>query len=252
VIVTTPALVLSTLRYGETSKIVRLATPGHGVLAAIAKGASRPRSRFGASLQVLSVGQAHILLSQRRDLHTLTGFELASLPVRLAEDVSRFAAATAMAELVIAVSAAEPNAVVFSTLVEEVALLEGSPSGEVSPSALRALWRLIAALGFAPTLDSCVIDGRELPSVTAVAFGTSEGGVLCDACARGRDITRLPPEARADLRLLLDPSAPLPVLEPRHAAAHHRLLARYVRIHVAEGARLPALEFWEGQGRERR
>ena len=251
-IVTTPAMVLSTLRYGETSKIVRLATPEHGVLSAIAKGASRPRSRFGASLQVLSVGQAHVLLSQRRDLHTLTGFELAALPVRLTENVARFAAAAAMAELVIAVAAAGPNPVVFTTLVEEVASLERSSAAEVPPAALRALWRLIGVLGFAPTLDSCVIDGREVPSGIPAAFGASEGGVVCDACAKGRDVTRLPPEALTDLRHLLDPAAPLPALDPLHAAAHHRLLARYVRIHVAEGARLPALEFWEGLGRERR
>jgi len=252
VTVTTPAMILSTLRYGETSKIVRLATPGHGVLSAIAKGASRPRSRFGASLQVLSVGQAHVLLSRRRDLHTLTGFELAALPVRLAEDVARFSAATAMAELVIAVSAAEPNASVFAALVEEVASLERTPPSDVSPVALRALWRLIGVLGFAPTVECCVIDARQLPAGAPVAFGAVEGGVLCDACAAGRDVARLPPEALADLRRLLDPAAPLPVLTPPHAAAHHRLLARYARIHAAEGARLPALEFWEGQGKARR
>lgn len=248
-IVTTPAMVLSAMRYGETSKIVRLSTPGHGVVSAIAKGASRPRSRFGASLQVMSVGQAHLLFSQRRDLHTLTGFELAALPVKLAEEISRFSAATAMAELAIAVAAAEPNPDVFSTLVEAVASLERSPAADVPPVALRAIWRLIGVLGFAPALDRCVIDGREVPAERPAAFSAADGGTLCESCARARDVTRLPPEARADLRRLLDPDMPLPSLDPLHSAAHHRLLARYVRFHVAEGARLPALEFWEGQGR---
>ena len=43
---------------------------------------------------------------------------------------------------------------------------------------------------------------------------------------------------------LLDPDAALPALDERHAAAHRRLLARYVRYHLAEGAELPGLEFW--------
>jgi DNA repair protein RecO (recombination protein O) len=249
VIVTTPAMVLSAMRYGETSKIVRLATPGHGVVSAIAKGASRPRSRFGASLQVMSIGQAHLLFSQRRDLHTLTGFELAALPVKLAEDVARFSAAAAMAELAIAVAAPEPNPDVFSALVEAVASLERSAPADVPPVALRALWRLIGVLGFAPSLDRCVIDGRDVPADRPAAFSPADGGLLCETCARARDATRLPPEARADLRRLLDSDSPLPILDAPHAAAHHRLLARYVRFHVAEGARLPALEFWEGQGR---
>lgn len=251
-IVTTPAMVLSAMRYGETSKIVRLATPGHGVVSAIAKGASRPRSRFGAALQVMSVGQAHLLLSQRRDLHTLTGFELAALPVQLAAEVSRFSAAAAMAELAIAVSAAEPNPGVFSTLVEAVASLERSAAADVAPVALRAIWQLIGVLGFAPALDRCVVDGREVPADRPAAFSPADGGTLCESCARARDVTRLPAEARADLRRLLDPDSPLPTLDRLHSAAHHRLLARYVRFHVAEGARLPALEFWEEQGRDAR
>ena len=72
-LVTTPAIVLSALRYSETSKIVRLATREHGVQSAIAKGALRPRSRFGAALQLLSEGQAQLLTKEHRELHTLAG-----------------------------------------------------------------------------------------------------------------------------------------------------------------------------------
>jgi hypothetical protein len=64
------------------------------------------------------------------------------------------------------------------------------------------------------------------------------------ACAAEYGATQLPPDARADLVALLDPDAALPRLDGRHGAAHRRLLARYVRYHLAEGAELPALEFW--------
>ena len=111
---------------------------------------------------------------------------------------------------------------------------------------------VIGVLGFAPALDRCVVDGREVPADRPAAFSPADGGTLCESCARARDVTRLPAEARADLRRLLDPDSPLPTLDRLHSAAHHRLLARYVRFHVAEGARLPALEFWEEQGRDAR
>ena len=93
--VSTPAVLLSTIRYGETSRIVRLCTRDHGVVSAIAKGALRPRSRFGAALQPLSSGTAHLILHDRRDLHLLTGFDLTRLRMSLAGDVARFAAAPA-------------------------------------------------------------------------------------------------------------------------------------------------------------
>ena len=65
----TPAIVIGSLRYSETSRIVRLATREHGVVSAIANGALRPRSRFGAALQLLSEGQAHLLHSRSSELH---------------------------------------------------------------------------------------------------------------------------------------------------------------------------------------
>jgi len=77
----TPAIVLSTIRYSETSKIVRLATREHGVQSAIAKGALRPRSRFGAALQTLSEGQARLLMKEHRELHVLASFDLLRLHV---------------------------------------------------------------------------------------------------------------------------------------------------------------------------
>ena len=49
----------------------------------------------------------------------------------------------------------------------------------------------------------------------------------------------------ADMVSLLYPGATHPRLDQRHATAHRRILARYVRHHLAEGAELPALEFWQ-------
>jgi hypothetical protein len=52
-------------------------------------------------------------------------------------------------------------------------------------------------------------------------------------------------EARGALEAFTDSSDQLPELDSRNAAAHRRLLARYIRYHLAEGATLPALEFWQ-------
>src|SRR5438094_2087238 len=90
-LVTTPAVVLQTYRYSETSKVVRLATRELGVQSAIAKGALRPKSRFGAGLELLSEGSAQLYFREARELHTLGAFDLANLRRDLAADVGRFA-----------------------------------------------------------------------------------------------------------------------------------------------------------------
>src|SRR2546425_6980348 len=100
-LVTTPAIVLQTYRYSETSKVVRLATRDLGVQSAIAKGALRPKSRFGAGLELLSEGQAQLYHRNERELQTLAAFDVERLRRELADDLARFAAASALAEIML-------------------------------------------------------------------------------------------------------------------------------------------------------
>jgi DNA repair protein RecO (recombination protein O) len=243
-LVTTPAIVLSALRYSETSKIVRLATRDLGVQSAIAKGALRPRSRFGAALQLLSEGQAYLLMKEHRELHVLTGFDLSHLHVTLAGDLGRYATASGLAEVMLRFAPPDPHPESFEVLSAALAGLEQAPAGEVEALGFRLLWQLVSVLGFAPSVDACVRDGAPLPDEGGLPFSTREGGALCVSCAAELGATRLPPQARADLLALLDERAALPALDQRHAESHRRLLARYIRHHLGEGAELPALEFW--------
>ncbi len=245
-LVSTPAIVLATWRYGETSKIVRLATQDLGVQGVIAKGALRPRSRFGAALQVLSGGTAHLLHRDNRELHTLTAFDLQSLPVRLTRDVGRYATGTVLSELMLRVAPAEPHPEGFEVLRDALRRLEDVELPALEAVALESVWALVGALGFAPSVDRCVRDGRPLGAGQELAWSLGEGGALCERCARGTEVAVLPPEGAAALRrLVLLEGGALPVLDPRHAAAHRRLVTRYVRHHLGEGAPLAALDFWQ-------
>jgi len=244
-LVSTSAIVLSTLRYSETSKIVRLATREHGVQSAIAKGAMRPKSRYGAALQVLSEGQAQYLTKEHRELHVLTAFDLQQLHVALAADLGRYATASALAEVMQRFAPADPHPESYDLFRDALAALEAAPADEVVILPNNNLWHLVSVLGFAPSLDECARrDGAELPE-GALPFSTREGGALCVSCAAEHGATRLPERARADLVALLDGDAALPALDDRHAESHRRLLARYIRYHLGEGAELPALEFWQ-------
>lgn len=239
----TPAIVLGSMRYGETSRIVRLLTRHGGLCSAMAKGASRPRSAFGASLQLLSEGIAH-LRPARGELQPLIAFDLTDLHVGLASHLGRFRAANAMAELVVRFVPSQPNHQLYDEVVAAIALLELAPSDSLPVVSLRALWRLVREFGLGPILDECARDGAPLPG-GAIGFSFRDGGFLCQDCARGGVATQLAVEDCVALRELLHPDAELPLLDDRHVLAHARLLVRWVRIHLGEG-RLPALEAWQG------
>jgi DNA repair protein RecO (recombination protein O) len=244
--VSTPAIVLSALRYSETSKIVRLATRDFGVQSAIAKGALRPKSRFGAALQLLSEGQAQLHMKEHRELHLLSAFDVRQLHVGLASDLERYAVACALSEVMLRFAPADAHPESFELLRQALAELESAVQSEVDALGLRLLWQMVSVLGFAPSIEVCVIDGTSLPP-GPLPFSTRDGGALCSTCAPLHGATHLPEEARADLVALLEPAAALPRFDRKHGAAHRRLLARYIRYHLGEGAELPALEFWMQQ-----
>ena len=248
-LVTTPAVVLQTYRYSETSKVVRLATRDLGVQSAIAKGALRPKSRFGAGLELLSEGVAQLYFRETRELHTLGAFDLVNLRRDLAGDVGRFAGAATLAEVMVKMTPPAPLPLAYDTLTTALDALEAAPLERVDVTALRALWRLVAVLGFAPSLTACARDGAAIePAGDApVLFSVADGGVFCPHCAPtpSQPPSRLPFQAYRDLLALNDPRVELPVLDPPHAAAHRRLVARFVRYHLAEAGSLSALDFWE-------
>ena len=246
-LVSTPAVVLQTFRYSETSKIVRLATRDLGVQSAIAKGVLRPRSPFGAALETLSEGVVQLYHKETRDLQTMAAFDVTELRRDLARDLGRFAGAAALAEVMLKMAPAAPLPTAYDTFTRALDALAAAESGRADAVAVRWIWLLVGVLGFAPELDACVRDGTAVAGNGggSVAFSTAEGGVFCAACAGPRPPTRLPPDAYRDLLALNDAGAELPLLDAPHAAAHRRLVARFVRHHMGESGPLNAMDLWE-------
>lgn len=144
----TPATILSTIPYGETSKIARLATRELGVVSVIAKGARRPRSAFGASLQILSDGIATVHLARHSDLHTLSAFDVGRVPEAMATNIERYAVATVLGELMLRFAPGDRQAATYDFFRHGLDVLEGSPprSWRSSGSARSGDSSLISAL----------------------------------------------------------------------------------------------------------
>ena len=244
----TRATILSTIAYGETSRVAKLATREMGVISVMAKGARRPKSRFGAALQTLSEGAATILPSRHSDLHTLTAFDVARLPTGLGESMERYGVASVLGELMLRFAPQEARPATYDFFRHALDVLEAVPTDAVAVIGLRSIWGLVKELGFAPTLTACARDGTVVnPEAGTVAFSPAHGGVLCADCARAEETSRLGATDLAHLDALIHGRDDLPSLDDRYLAAHRRLLDRYVRYHVAEGHDLPAFAFWAGQ-----
>jgi DNA repair protein RecO (recombination protein O) len=244
-IVRTRGVVIRTRRLGETSKLVTLYTAEHGKLKVTAKGARRPRSRFGAALELFSEVQAICYLRDERELQTLSDCDVIAAHEGLLPALERLAYASAACELVDGLTIeGEPNTRLYQCLTGMLQGLE-----EVEPPQLEPLFwyfqlRVAAAMGFRPELDQCVVCRRPLAG-TGWWFSAPQGGAVCQDCGPADGIRM----AESNLRLLaglhrlrgyrreLVPAAPERPAEVRAA------LRGFLEYHGGARGPLRALEF---------
>jgi DNA repair protein RecO (recombination protein O) len=234
----TEAIVLQCFPYGESSRIVRLLTRGAGVQSAIAKGATRPRSRY-AVLEPFAEGTASLYIRSGRDLQTLGGFDLTRTRQELGRDLLRFGGASLMAELVMRTASEEPQDELYDAASQGLDSLVNAHADQVEVSVLAATWHLISVLGFAPQLDACIACGSDIDAAADPSFDYSAGGLRCDACAAGLPGRRIPARARGALAAFTrgEPAA------VHVTTGHWRLLTRYLEHHLLEGTPLRSLQF---------
>ncbi|HEY0155616.1 MAG TPA: DNA repair protein RecO [Longimicrobium sp.] len=241
-LVSTGALVLQTFPYSETSKVLRLYTGDFGLRSVIAKGALRPKSRFGGLLEPFTEGTASFYLRPGRDLHTLGGWDLVRSRQALGRSLPAFAGASLLAELVLRAGTEDPHPDVYSALAtswDDIAAAASNPA-EAERIVLTGAWTLVALLGFEPQTDACVVCGRPVPQDEPVRFDAGAGGVACTRC---RPVGRiLDPATRADVARMSRGHVPSAALA--RPGAHRALLRAFLEAQLAHDRPFRSLELF--------
>ena len=227
----TEAIVLRSIRYGEADRILHLYTPEHGRLSAIAKGARRTRSRFGARLEPFFHLRTLLYQSHppRSDLRTVTSAETLDAHGPLRERAASLDAAARACDAVARLfETGDPSPPVFHLLANELRLLDGDPAAAGAAHQLAFRLKLLVAGGFAPQLGSCASCGE---SEHLVGFSGAAGGVVCAACEASA--FPLSEEAHAFLVAALGrPLAQAPDASPRALRQAERAIAETAEHHA--------------------
>jgi DNA repair protein RecO (recombination protein O) len=175
----TEAIVLRSIRYGEADRILHLYTPDYGRLAAIAKGARRARSRFGARLEPFFHSRV-ILHEGRGDLHTVTGVDTIAAHAPLRDHAATLDAAARACDAVARLfETPEPHPEVFRLLANELTLLDSDAVHARPATGLAFRLKLLLAAGIVPQLASCAGCGE---TEHLQGFSAAAGGVVCGSC----------------------------------------------------------------------
>jgi DNA repair protein RecO (recombination protein O) len=175
----TEAIVLRSIRYGEADRILHLYTPGYGRLSAIAKGARRTRSRFGARLEPFF--HIRMILHQgRSELHTVTSTDTVAAHPSLREHAATLDAAARACDAVARLfETPDPHPDVFRLLANELALLDLDVAHARQANGLAFRLKLLLAAGIMPQLGACAECGE---SEHLQGFSAAAGGVVCSSC----------------------------------------------------------------------
>ena len=228
--VKTEAIVLRSIRYGEADRILHLYSKTRGRFGAIAKGARKPRSRFGGRLEPFF--RLDLILHEGRgDLMTVTAVTTLDGYPRLRSSGPALGAGARACDAVLRLlDSAEANQPAYNLLRSYLALLDdpGQAGAARLEAALSFRLKLALAAGFAPELASCTRCGE---AEHLAGFSGAAGGVVCGGCEAGA--FELSEEAhRFMVEALAQPLAAAPPADPRALRQVERAIGETLEHHA--------------------
>ncbi|MEK7773976.1 MAG: DNA repair protein RecO [Deltaproteobacteria bacterium] len=183
------AVVLNSTDYGESDRILSFFTKECGKISGIAKGARRSRKRFVGNLDPLSHIKFNYFygggeLVRVEDASLIEGFQ------NLRTDIERLSNACYLLELVSEMTRegqALPD--VYNMLAGFLRMMDNGACPDDSLLRFFEI-RLLAALGFMPCIDRCVVCGAPLDGLAngewrLKGFSSEKGGIVCGGCPAG-------------------------------------------------------------------
>jgi DNA repair protein RecO (recombination protein O) len=184
-LLSTPAVVLASMKLGEADKLVTFFTAKKGKLKGVAKGARRMKSRFGASLEPFTHCNLVVFEKPGDKLARINQSDIVHSFQKLRENWGEMHLAAHMAHLVQQMTPeGEQNLSIYRLLLEGLSFLENG--GDRQLSAILFVIRLIAYSGYQPRWDQC-LKCRTSLTHPRVYFSPGRGGTVCPECAEGME-----------------------------------------------------------------
>jgi len=249
VITKTDAVVLKSMKFRGTSKIVTFYTRRYGKVKGVAKGAREMKSKFGASLEPMMLVSLVLYKKEQRELQLISQCDILHQYKNVHSDMERMSAALSVVELLNKLThEEEENSLLFALVLETLEAVNHATRNAINVLLAFEL-RLCSLFGFALSLDRCAACGRAMEGLegTGVVLQLSKGAVYCPLCSG--TIPVFDPE-----RLLSARRSPHGIPQAAERAGNMRLsmpaLHILRRLASAKLESVPTLEYHEGVGNE--
>lgn len=181
------AIVLSTLKLGESDRILRLLSRERGLLSAVAKGVRKTKSKFGGKLEPFTC--ADLFLYTGKGLDIVLQSETVGSFKGIKSDLRKVACASVIADMALRCQLEEPRREPYELVYYFFQQLDKADS-RLKLLLMSFQAKYLTMLGFEPLIENCCICGRDMILNQGFLFSVGSGGVVCADCAVEMAYTR--------------------------------------------------------------
>ena len=183
-----PAFVVNIAQYGESHRIVSLATRERGLVHAMARHARKSLKRFPGAIDYFKlIDVSASKKSKRDDLWQLERARIIHYYQDIVHTTSRYLAGCWVIQsyrLLVPQEVADTGT--FDWMKESFDYYEENDPG--APSVFTSFIRLMGITGNLPSFDRCVVCGAEAPQGRDAYLNLQAGGIVCRKCGGKKDL----------------------------------------------------------------
>ena len=178
-ILKTPAIVLKSFDFRETSRIVTFFSRDYGKVKGILKGIRKDPKKFGSQVDKFSVNDIVYYQHRNSDLHLVSQCDLRVFFFEVRKDLKKTMAASYILELVDCIMPVEErNNDVYELMNDYLTSLE--TVSDTSKLVHMFQVKILLYSGFKPHLDSCLECRKKI--LGQARFSLAKGGLICREC----------------------------------------------------------------------
>ncbi len=255
-IITTEAIVLRSIKYSETSKIVTFYTRELGRVGAIVKGVRKKESKLGSALEPMSHVQIVLYTKESREVQTVSQCELLKSFHHLAADLDSLSAGFTFLELVYTITHEQEQNIPLFSLLRDTLISLGNQQSAHTNFLLYFELKLAELLGYLPLFTHCGNCGNAIETETVTSpwfFSIQKGSPICGSCSQAmQGLVRVSSRSITALQTLHGISVPEEAgrvnIDVPAQDEIEQLLLKHLQTHVA-GFRVPrSRAMFKGRG----
>lgn len=169
-------IVISTVDYKESSKILNILTKEEGIIGVLAKGSKNPKSKISATSTVLTYGTFY-LNKHKGSIPLLTEVDIIDTFKHIRRDLLKTNYSCFLLELVAQIYRHDKSESIYTLLINGLKKINEGYDPQIITNIIEL--KLLDFLGIKPVVDKCVSCGKTTDIITISSY---KGGYLCKDC----------------------------------------------------------------------